>query len=192
MPAVVPSVAPITVARLVIGSSALSIVSSDGSVDELSYFDDDGAAAIAALTRALGAEPAVEHQTEHEEPGPFSIYDWDGIGISVADTVSTEPHMYKFIVQADAADLAGISIETSDAIQVGDAAAAVAAQYAGHLSKYQNDEGGTGFMARAEIVAAPNAPVTEGFEYNYAVELSAPDETGGIATITAPGANFLH
>jgi hypothetical protein len=180
-------VAPATVTKLVIGARALSVVSSDGSVRELSYLD-----AIAVLTSALGQEPAAERRTEHEEPGPFTLYDWDGFSVSVADTASAEPYMYQFLVQADAAEIAGISIETTEAIQVGDAAAGVASRYAGAVSEYTNDEGGVGFMARAEIVPVPDAPVSSGFEYNYAIELLAQDKTTVIVTITAPGANFLN
>jgi hypothetical protein len=176
---------------IIIGAQALSVVSSDGSVRELSYFDPS-VDAVSVLTTALGMEPAIENQIANEEPGPFTLYDWDGLSVSIADTVSAEPYMYKFLVQADAAAVAGIPIETSQSVQVGDAAADVASLYSANLSEYTNDAGGVGFMARAEIVPAPNAPVTAGVGNNYAVELLAQDKTTVIASITAPSANFLH
>lgn len=189
-----PSVAPVaevaSVTTLVVGPSDLTIVSDDGSSEVISYFDDV-AAAVSAVSAALGTDPAVEEVVPSEEPGPFTSYDWGGLTLAAPEANTGEAYMYSFSVYVDASESNGVALKTADGNAVGDSAPEIAAAHPGAVSTYANDAGGTGWFLRTNIVPVPSADQYPD-DYNYGVELSAEDANGTLTAYVAPSASFLH
>ena len=110
-------VEPVTVATgLAVSGTGIAITYDDDTTQEFA-FADDPAAAIEALTLALGGPPAVSQSEQLTCQPSFDSSSWPGLGIR--SNYEALPDGQKFAVTIDAAVSGSLPLSTTEGVAVG-------------------------------------------------------------------------
>lgn len=177
-------------ASIVISSAGFTILDANNqALGEFDYFEGDATAAIAALTTAFGSAPVESEfgSTNHPESNSI-ISSWAGFELRDRDADASYPDVPSFSVDVTTAEINGVSIRTTDGVQVGMPLVQV------EPLSYRNwVDTGTG--AEIPIFLLEQLPLTieRGADYEpaaFSVVVSSEAPAKTVTSIGAPGANF--
>lgn len=182
--------APVSAAaRIVISSAGFTILAEDGTeLGAYGYFDADSAPAIAALTDAFGAEPAVTQAPAKNQTDVVDTHDWSGFALIDPSTAPSFPVTSNFRVLVSVEQSGGVAIQTADGVSVGMPSSDVAPL------AYRNWVNSGGEVETASYLLE-QMPV-EGMDYAeyepaaLSVSVTASSPNGAVESIFAPSGNW--
>ena len=180
-----PSDTAVRVTGVVVSAETIDLTSSDDSSASLTYFDPIDSV-VATLSAAFGSAPVVDAVTPTVEPGPQTTYTWPGLLIVDADWPATAPLDSNFYVTITASEINGVSLGTTDDIQVGDSALPLEAQYPNSASGSSWEEL-TVYVATVEV---PRSDTNQHDGSSISVLVDTDNPAGVITSISAPASNY--
>jgi len=158
-------------------------------IDSDSYqnfvYSEDPSEVVAGLTRAFGAAPITSTFHDHRIVGSGTEYSWGGFDLFAGSAGPVSAFAYTYAVDATAATVHGVTVETGWNLHVGSATAAVRAV----ADDNQSEDGG--YFGLIEMLSYPGSsigvPVTTADTY---VLMTANPDSGPITQIDAPMNDF--
>lgn len=123
-PTPTPTADPLVAATIAIDAIALTITTADGEVITTLPFAEDGDAAAAELSEAIGLEPTVSYLGESSCRAETTVYAWGGLKIHVPGEIIAAPGAIFTVTAESTATNNGVSIVGPGGQPVGTALAA--------------------------------------------------------------------
>ena len=158
-------------------------------VDSDSYqnfiYSEDPSEVVAGLTRAFGAAPTTSAFHDHRIVGAGTEYSWGGFDLFAGSAGPVSAFAYTYVVDATAATVHGVRVETGPNLQVGSSIAAVRA----FADDNQTED--SQYFGLTDMLSYPGSsigvPVTTA---DLFVLLTADPASGPITKIDAPMDDF--